>query len=470
MWNFKLDPNDAGFRESWWSDKLKPPTFFMPVPSSFNDVTADNTLRLHIGWVWYQREIFVPSGWKGSRIMLRFEAAFYYSAVWLDDNKLIEHNGGNLPFEVEITLLVFESPGPHRLTVALNNTLTPTTIPPAQMIISGNNDPYHPPGYRLQKTYFDFFSYSGLNRAVKIYSTPHIYVDDITVNYRLTSDGAAVDYSIVILPQPPKEVFVALLDADHNVVSTSTAINGSIIVPKASLRLWEPGNPYLYTLEVKAGADVYRLNSIGIRTIRVTQTQFLINEKPIYFRGVGLMEDSDARGRGYDDVVLSKDFYLMQWLNANAFRTSHYPYADEFYQMADRLGYLVIGEPGAIGMNIAEFFSNQTLEFHKGIMKDMINRDKNHPSVVMWSLANEPCCECQEAAYYFKSLSDYTRSLDPNRPITVVQGIMIHIFDQQCSQFFKNMPVPIFPSQAVLLFLMCCHLIATTLGIAIMEL
>lgn len=128
------------------------------------------------------------------------------------------------------------------------------------------------------------------------------------------------------------------------------------------MHLWEPGNAYLYTLVVTIGKsndpssyDVYRLGSVGIRTIKVTQTQFLINGKPFYFHGVDKHEgttdvvscdtashhsttDWDTRGKGIDNVMVVKDFNMLNWLHANAFRTSHYPYADEFYEMADRQG------------------------------------------------------------------------------------------------------------------------------------
>jgi len=181
--------------------------------------------------------------------------------------------------------------------------------------------------------------------------------------------------------------------------------------------------------------DVYRLKSIGIRTISVTQTQFLINGKPFYFHGVDKHEDSDLRGKGIDQVLVLKDFNMMKWLHVNSFRTSHYPYADEFYTMADREGIVIIDETPAVGMRKPEYFNNNTLAHHKEVMFELIRRDKNHPSVIMWSIANEPDSSLPVAYNYFKTMANYTKTIDPtNRPITLVQERPW--YGQTCAEFY----------------------------------
>ena len=90
---------------------------------------------------------------------------------------------------------------------------------------------------------------------------------------------------------------------------------------------------------------------VGIRTVRVDGSRFLINDEPFYFRGFGKHEDSAVRGKGHDDVFMVHDFALMEWLGANSFRTSHYPYAEEVLEYADRHGIVVIDETAAVGLN-----------------------------------------------------------------------------------------------------------------------
>ena len=100
-------------------------------------------------------------------------------------------------------------------------------------------------------------------------------------------------------------------------------------------------------------------------------------------------------------ATLIKDFYLFDWLNVNCIRTSHYPYAEEFYQLADMFGIVVFDEVPAVGLK-KQNFNNITLELHKKLLKELYERDKNHPSVVLWSIANEPSSDQPQAAPYFK--------------------------------------------------------------------
>jgi beta-glucuronidase len=157
--------------------------------------------------------------------------------------------------------------------------------------------------------------------------------------------------------------------------------------------------------------------------------QFLINGKPFYFKGFGMHEDHETIGKGHDDALAAKDFALLEWIGANSFRTSHYPYAEEIMNMADRLGIVVIDEVPAVGMNMfnrnekifcPERVHEKTLEYHLETINELIARDKNHPSVVMWSVANEPASYEDGARSYFKKIAEYTRKLDRTRPITLV--------------------------------------------------
>ena len=96
--------------------------------------------------------------------------------------------------------------------------------------------------------------------------------------------------------------------------------------------------------------DTYSL-PVGIRTVRVDGPRFLINEEPFYFRGFGKHEDAAVRGKAHDNTLMVHDFALLEWLGANSFRTSHYPYAEEVLEYADRHGIVVIDETAAVGIN-----------------------------------------------------------------------------------------------------------------------
>lgn len=441
LWTFRADfskDRNLGFQKAWFLSPLAEtgPVIDMPVPASYNDITQDAKLRDFIGWVWYEREVWVPGSWLqdvGRRIVLRVGSAHYYSVVWVNGVKVTEHEGGHLPFEADIGAVARKTPGaPCRITIAVNNTLDLHTLPPGT--IQHMNDPTrYPAGYFVQNTNFDFFNYAGIHRPVLLYTTPSAYIDDILVQTTFSDSTGVVSYQVSVVGSDSATVKVSLTDKDGKCVTTSTGASGVLKVP--NVNLWWPylmhDNPgYLYSMEVQVSAqtnynglteDVYTL-PVGIRTVQVTTSQFLINNKPFYFHGVNKHEDSDIRGKGLDWPLIVKDFNLLKWLGANSFRTSHYPYAEEILQMCDRHGIVVIDECPGVGIRDIRSFDNKSLTHHLVVMDELVRRDKNHPSVVMWSVANEPAAEMQPAGYYFKTLISHTKSLDPTRAVTFVSN------------------------------------------------
>ena len=222
-------------------------------------------------------------------------------------------------------------------------------------------------------------------------------------------------------------------------VAQASGVSGELSVEK--VHPWRPGEGYLYdlTLELwgsgEAPLDSYTL-PVGIRTVKVDGPSFLINGEPFYFTGFGKHEDSAVRGKAHDDPFMVHDFALMEWLGANSFRCSHYPYAEEVLEYADRHGVVVIDETPAVGINSglaggvfgAEpfiTFSEDTINAatqaaHKQVIRELIARDKNHPSVVLWSIANEPESTTPESRAYFEPLVEEARRADPTRPVGFV--------------------------------------------------
>ena len=452
LWQFRLDEDGVGESERWFAmAHLPEPTIFMPVPSSYNDITQNITIHRHIGWVWYARDFFLHN--TAPRWVLRFQAAHYETRVWVNGKSAMNHSGGHLPFEGDITPFIPSgvSASKVRVVVAINNTLTPTTIPPAELII-------HNPTYRELQNNFDFFNYAGIDRSVVVYSTSKTYIEYITIDTQSidydsqhVATSAILNYTVTIggtNHANAVRLLVELLDVDGKVVANNTDSQSRLIVNKPNL--WEPcgmsythlctEESYLYTLQVtlyddvQLPMDIYRIPHVGIRTIRLTDSKFLINERPFYFHGVDTLEDSDIRGTGFDPVIIATHFNLYGWIHGNSFRTSPHPYPDEFYHMADRFGIVVIDQTAAIGFRKPEYFSQTTLEHHKQLTAEMINRDRNHPSVVMWCLSNEPQCTLSESIPYFSSLVNFTRSIGAGRPLTFVTDLDYN--NDKCMNFF----------------------------------
>ncbi|GAA4603376.1 beta-glucuronidase [Actinoallomurus liliacearum] len=442
LWAFALDPGDRGRAEQWWRGPL-PDAVEMPVPASFNDVPATRDAHDHVGDVWYQREVRIPAGWAGRRVVLRFDAAAHRAVVWWNDVEVGRHEGGYTPFECDVT--EHARPGEiGRLTVVVDNRLEPSTIPPGIVDVL-------PDGRRRQRYFHDFFNYAGLHRAVWLCATPRSYVRDITVTTEVAGADARVHYRVDVVAGQVAEV--VLRDADGAERARGTTAAGTLEVPDATL--WRPGHGHLYRLEVRTSgddADDYAL-PVGIRDVKVEGDRFLINGEPFYFRGFGKHEDNPVRGKGHDDVHMVHDFALLDWIGANSFRTSHYPYAEEVLEYADRHGIVVIDETPAVGLNfeiahtlvpgdpphIWAAIDDTTQAAHLRAIQELVARDKNHPSVVMWSIANEPDSARPEARTYFEPLVRAARAADPSRPVCFAQvqlppdkDVMSDLFDVIC--------------------------------------
>jgi beta-glucuronidase len=429
LWSFALDADGAGRRERWWEGPLTSARE-MPVPASYNDIYPEAAVRDHVGDAWYQTRVRVPAGWSGERIILRFDAATHRAVVWVDDRQVAEHEGGYTPFEADVTDVV-EPGAEHRVTVLVNNILSWQSIPPGTVDDT-------PDGPR-QRYFHDFFNYAGLHRSVWLSTTPRSYVRDVTVVTGL--DGSAGTVAYEVDAEGDLEVRVALRDAGGAQVARATGAAGTLTV--AGVHPWWPGEGYLYELEVElwgdALVDAYSL-AVGIRTVEVDGTRFLVNGEPFTFRGFGKHEDSAVRGKGHDDPFMVHDFALMEWIGANSFRTSHYPYAEEVLDYADRHGIVVIDETAAVGINMGlaggifggpdvPTFSDETVNaatqaVHRQAIRELVARDKNHPCVVLWSVANEPESDTPEARAYFEPMAAEARRLDPTRPVGFVNMML----------------------------------------------
>lgn len=428
MWRFQFDPESAGVAANWAGGL--PDSVTMPVPASFCDFFTDKDSREYTGDFWYETDFFVPGEWEGCELNIRFGSVTHRARVFVNGVEVVSHEGGFLPFLAPVTDVVNYN-GMNKLVVLANNELNEYMLPAGTTGILSN-------GKKMSAPYFDFYNYAGIHRPVKLVVTPKENIVDYTVSYRLDGADAYVDYTVETSGSSP--VAVELYDAEGAKVAESAGASGTLTVKDA--HLWGVHASYLYKIVIRivAGGNVVDeyYEKIGIRTFEVKDKHFLLNGKSVYLRGFGKHEDADIRGRGLDLATVKRDFECMKWIGANCFRTSHYPYADEVYQMADEEGFLIIDEVPAVGfmestMNFLAanqgngkkvgWFEKETtpqlLVNHKQALREMITRDKNHACVVAWSILNEPQCTSDGTEAYFKEVFDYAHELDvQKRPRT----------------------------------------------------
>ena len=437
LWNFCTDPNACGQNEGWPAKGL-PSSQLMPVPSSINDLTQDQALKDYLGWIWYERDDFVPAQWQGQDIRLWIGAAAHVAKVWVNGQLIAEHEGGFLPFSGDVNDCLNYG-GSNRIVIAIDTRLSWRVLPPGQVAGRGDRTDL-PEDWQVNDFHFDFVNYVGLHRPVKWLVQPPKGVTSFAVTPGLRDDSVGtLDYAYA---HGGASATIRVRDLNQTILAETTkdgsTAEGALEVP--NITPWAPLAPQLYSVEIEvydeaqAIIDVYRLRS-GFRSIRIEGEQFFINNKPFYFKGFGRHEDASLRGRGLDLVHQIKDVNLMGWIGANSFRTSHYPYAEEAMDLADELGFVVIDEVPAVGLGIWAKWGQQDVIFndnmagpvllkhHCQVVHDLVNRDRHHPCVVSWSPGNESATWETAARPYYQSVVDTCKAADSTRPTMLVLNV-----------------------------------------------
>jgi beta-glucuronidase len=432
LWQFQMDPQGEGEAQGWFWGLPSPRK--IPVPCSWNDLFDD--AHNYLGLAWYRTEVWLASGWRGGRVILRVGSATYAAKVWVNGSVVTEHLGGNLPFAVEVTeQLAWDRA--NIIAITVENEQRQERVPPGPAPGGGG---VLGVAAGFPGTTYDFFPYAGLHRQVWLCAVPTVHIDDITVVTTIEGDHGIVNLKVTTVGAYAGTGKARLDGIEADLEFSSGTAEAILRVPGA--RLWSPQNPHLYPLTVTLtdGAqvtDIYTLD-IGIRTVAVKGDQILLNGQPIKLTGFGKHEDFALSGRGLNLPAWIRDYELLRWIGANSYRTSHYPYPEEVMQLADQRGVLVINEIPAVGLNFAdsEDLIQQRLTEIRLQLHELIARDKNHPSTIMWCVANEPLARApnedvplspqqkQEAieagTQLFRQVYDEVYRLDGTRPVTLV--------------------------------------------------
>jgi beta-glucuronidase len=387
LWQFQIDPNSEGEAAAWF-DGLPAPRS-IPVPCSWNDLFDD--ARDYLGLAWYLTETWTPSAWHGERILLRVGSANYAARVWVNGALVATHQGGRLPFVADITDYV-TTDGPTTIAIAVENEQLPERVPPGPGTGRSGIAAFM---RNYPQTTYDFFPYAGLQRPVLLSTVPvATHIDDVTVRTAIEGEDGVVELAVVATGGYSGTGTVSLGGATSPLAFVDGRAETTLRVPWA--RFWGPADPHLYPLTVALTdggheIDAYTLD-IGIRTVEVSGDRILLNGQPIHLNGFGKHEDFPLSGRGLNLPALVRDHELMAWVGANSYRTAHYPYSEEAMQLADRLGMLVINEIPAVGLDFADAPDLVAARQDQCLrqLRELVARDKNHPSTIMWSVANEP--------------------------------------------------------------------------------
>jgi beta-glucuronidase len=364
----------------------------LDVPGDWN--TQRPELLYYEGAVWYER-MFDRDGVAAARegrSFLQFGAAAQRATVWLNGQRLGEHEGGFTPFAFEVTGRL--RPRGNSLVVRIDNSRRAEALPAVNT---------------------DWWNYGGLTRGVRLVETPARFIREARLQLAGGDAGRLVGFVRVDGAGAATKITIEIPEARvAETVSADAAGRAAFNFP-AHVSLWSPQAPKLYDVTFTAGGDRVR-DRIGFRTLATRGTELLLNGQPVFLRGVSLHEEALGRGgrattRADAEALLG----LARELGCNFVRLAHYPHGEEMTRAADRLGLLVWSE---IPVYWTIAWSNpETLASARRQLAEEIARDGNRASVILWSVGNEtPVSDARTA--FLRALVEDTRAADPTRLVT----------------------------------------------------
>jgi beta-glucuronidase len=361
----------------------------LDVPGDWN--TQGDKLLFYEGTVWYEKS-FDYRRKPGTRVFLYFGAANYEAKVWLNGTKLGEHVGGFTPFDFEVSDLLWDE---------------------GNFVVVKVDDTRHRQALPTVNT--DWWNYGGLTRRVMLVEVPSVFVRDYFLQLAPGSRNHVAGWVQVDGAVAGRKVRVRIPEAGVDRSFETDASGRAEVAFDATLQLWSPESPKLYRVVVEAGEDSVP-DSIGFRTVETRGTQILLNGRPIFLRGVCIHEEAPFRsGRAFSEADART---LLAWardLGANFVRLAHYPHNELMTREADRMGILVWSEIPVYWTILWD--DPGTLENAKRQLTEMIARDKNKASVVLWSMANETP-PSPARLEFLRKLTVLARGLDPTRLLT----------------------------------------------------
>ena len=332
----------------------------------------------------YRRTINIPETWKDKRVFVHFDGVYSAAVVWVNGKYVGYSQDSNTDAEFDIT--DFVTTGDNQLSVRVYRWCD---------------------GSYLEGQ--DMWHLSGIHRDVYLVATPKVFVSDHYITSSLNNEATSGSMSVKLTVDnrntvsTTKTLQVSLLDADGKQIATGTeTYSGTAKAEKtvtlnslSNLHPWSAEDPYLYTVVVSQkdenGAEEMAFSTkYGFRNITKSGNLIYINGKRVYFKGVNTQDTHPEYGRAIDMETMMKDLTMMKKANVNTVRTSHYPRQPKMYAMMDALGFYVMDEADV------ECHGNQGLSSNSSWItamddrtKRMVLRDRNHPSVIFWSLGNE---------------------------------------------------------------------------------
>ncbi len=432
-WKFKLGDyngaNQTGYNDKGWNNVNLPHNFSIPY---------FQTSQWYTGYGWYRKYFDVPAQWKGKRVFIEFEAAFRDAQIFVNDQEIGRHQGGYTGFSFDITDKLKH--GRNVLAVRLNNNYSRSLAP--------RNGDHNFTGGIYRDVYLVITNPVHVTWYGSYVTTPKVSDSNGNVNIKteIKNDGTEnKSYGVKTDIIDPAGKIVSTVFSSQKVNSKSTVVFDQTTQPINKPKLWHPDHPYLYKavsriLDGKKVLDQYE-TKFGFRWMKWTaDSGFFLNGKHYYFKGANVHQDHAGWANAVTNAAIKRDVQMIKDCGMDFIRGSHYPHDPAFSEACDSLGVLLWEENDFWGSGGTQRETDNWYEgggsypanvedqapFEASVksdLREMIRIHRNHPSIIVWSMCNEPYFSARstlpKVREFLKELTKLTHQLDPSRMVGI---------------------------------------------------
>lgn len=399
-WHYAVDQYDSCISQKWYEENyFDEGGNLLPIDYSFDEWDTmrlpccwnnfDKMFMLYEGSMIFTRRFFFEKRNTDERVFLKIGAANYLCRVFLNKKYVGTHKGGSTPFYFDITDFLEHN---NRIMIQTDSTRRDSQVPPKVT---------------------DWFNYGGIYRDIEIIRLPEIHIKNFEIS--LIADGCFNKIKTKVTLSKNVDT-TAILKIDELGINKEVPIkNGSgEVIINAEPQLWSPENPKLYHTILSCENDMIS-DKVGFREIAVKGMDILLNGKPIFLRGISCHEDSASNSKALTEDERLENIRLAKELGCNFIRLAHYPHNERMAKLADELGILLWEEiPVYWGI---QFGSEDTYRDAENQLNELITRDFNRASVIIWSVGNENP-DTDERLSFMGSLSDFAHKRDETRLVS----------------------------------------------------
>ncbi len=409
QWQFRFDAEDEGLRAGWFREAQNWQQT-ITVPYAWESKLSGIGVTEFRERAWYQKRFDIPAPWLQKRVLLRFGAVDYRAQVWVNGSLAGSHEGGQVPFALDVTRLL--QPGANVVTVRVED-------PPQDRAIPRGKQYWEP-----QSRGIFYTRTSGIWQPVWLESVGQSYLS--SARFDFNHEGRATFDLRLGEPSGALEAEAVVLWEGKPVArSRATAVGDKAVVSLAveNPRVWSLGSPNLYDVEFtlfRDGQPIDKVKSyVGFRTVEIRNGEFLLNNRRVYLKFVldqGYWPESTVTPPS--DQAMIQDIELTKQMGFNGARKHQKVEDPRFLYWADKMGFLVSGE---MANAFPVRYDERSMRLFTREWMEAVERDINHPSLVMWVPLNEswgvPDVSDARQRDYIRSLYYVTKSLDPTRPV-----------------------------------------------------